>query len=57
MDGRTGAGGLGTAAVVKRSGNSAAEGESESDEGTLAGPGERKEKREERERRSKREER
>ena len=29
--------GWGTAAVVKRSGNSAAEGESESDEGTLAG--------------------
>ena len=33
--GRTGAGGWGTAAVVKRSGNSAAEGESECDEGTL----------------------
>ena len=41
LDGRTDAGrtagGWGTAAVVKRSGNSAAEGESESDEGTLAG--------------------
>ena len=36
LDGRTGAGGLGTAAVVKRSGNSAAEAESEDDEGTLA---------------------
>ena len=44
-DGRT-AGGWGTAAVVKRSGNSAAEGES--DEGTLAGTGERRSKREER---------
>lgn len=45
-DVRTGAGGWGTAAVVKRSGNSAAEGESESDEGTLAGNGERRKKKE-----------
>ena len=65
MDGRTdGRGtdgrGWGTAAVVKRSGNSAAEGESESDEGTLAGNGERRENGEEDRRKrawSKREER